>query len=291
MTGSRGQSPARRRGNLRRFFDAAAPVEWKRYAGAPNRLLRRVLRERFVLQYLPKASGVLVEAGPGPGRFTEFLRRATTGRMLALDLSRVSLQAARRRTPRVLRRSTVDWIQGAAENLPLRRCSVEAVVALGNVVSFAAREGPALLREFHRVLRPGGVLVADFASPVGSAQEFLVSGARRRFLRKVLRRPGYYMLDLVLDTGFQPFAPARMARWELRFYTVPEARTELTRAGFRVVDAMAVAPLAAHDERIAGPARKERRTWETLVRIEEKVGRRPGVLETGHGFLVAAVRR
>lgn len=291
MTESLGQSPARRRRTLQRFFDAAAATEWNRYAGAPNRVLRRVLRERFLLRHLPKTAKVLVEVGPGPGRFTEFLRRATTGRMLALDLSRVSLQAARRHTPRLPRRAAVGWIQGAAEKMPIRRRSVDAVVALGNIVSFAAREGPVLLQEIHRVLRPGGLLVADFASPVGSAQEFLVSGARRHFLRRVLRRPGYYMLDLVLDTGFQPFAPARMARWELRFYTVPEARAELRRAGFRLVDAMAVGPLAAHDDRIAGPARKERSTWETLVRVEEKVGRRPGALETGHGFLVAAVRR
>jgi SAM-dependent methyltransferase len=184
----------------------------------------------------------------------------------------------------------VEWVQGAGERLPIASRSVDGAVAFGNIVSFAALEGPGLLRELSRVVKPGGCLLADFASPIGSAQEFLHSGAHRRFLPRVLRNPRHYFLDRVLATGYQPFAPDRMALFEFRFYTASEAAAELDRAGFRVTDLMSVAPVAAFQDRLVAIARREKRTWETLLRLEERAGRRAGVYEAGHGFVVAAVR-
>ncbi|HUI38251.1 MAG TPA: hypothetical protein VLY85_01320, partial [Thermoplasmata archaeon] len=55
-------------------------------------------------------------------------------------------------------------------------------------------------------------------------------------------------------------------------------------------DAMSVAPIAAHQNRVAAIAYREKRTWESLLRIEERVGRRPGAFEVGNGFVVAAIR-
>jgi ubiquinone/menaquinone biosynthesis C-methylase UbiE len=290
MAAPKVQPSQRRRRHVRRAFDGRVKEEWKRYAAEPHRILRRALRERFLQRHLRSSSRVLLELGPGPGRFTSILRRSTRGRVVALDLSRESLRSGRRRARRQPRLARIDWVQGAGECLPLRSRSVDTVVALGNIVSFAARDGPALLKELGRVLKPKGLLLADFASPAGATQEFFYVAARQRLLGRVLRRPGRYFLDRVLTSGFQPLAPARLARWEFQFYTVAGAEKELTRAGFRAVDVMSVAPIAAYQDRVAAIARRERRTWETLLRVEEQVGRRPGVLETGHGFLVAAVR-
>ncbi|MCI4365873.1 MAG: class I SAM-dependent methyltransferase [Thermoplasmata archaeon] len=284
--------PARtRRGHLRRTFDARVDQEWNRYAGEARRLLQRTLRERFLRRHVDATRETLLELGPGPGRFTPLLRQLVRGRVLALDLSRESLVAGRRRARRGAGPAQLDFLQGAGEHLPLPSRSVDAVVALGNIVSFAARDGPALLTELHRVLRRKGILVLDFPSPAASIQEFLHLAARGRFLSKVLRRPDYYYFGRVLDSGYQPYAPARLARWEFQFYTVADATRELSRAGFRAVDAMSVAPLAAHQDRIATIARRERKTWETLLTLEEQVGRRRGMQESGHGFVVAAVRR
>ena len=253
-------------------------------------MLRRVLRERFLRLHLKFPRNTVLELGPGPGRFTPTIRRAASKRVVALDLSRISLRAARRRARSRRGSVPVDWVQGAGEHLPFRSTSVDAVVAFGNIVSFAASDGPKLLKELRRVLKPKGLLLADFPSPAGSVQEFFHVAARRRFLRRVLRRPGHYYIHQVLTTGFQPLAPERMARWEFRFYTAAQARTELKRAGFRAIDLMSVAPSAAYQNQVAAIARREKRVWENLLRLEELVGRREGVLETGHGFVVAAVR-
>jgi len=163
-------------------------------------------------------------------------------------------------------------------------------VLLGNIVCFAALDGPQLLREVRRVMKPGGQLVADFASPGASVVEALGLWGRHRQLRPILRRPKYYLLDQVLRTGYQPYVPARLAAWEFRFYTADEARRLLARAGFRVRDLMAVGPISWSVDLAAASARREPRTWENLLRLEERLGRRTGLFETGHGFVAAAVR-
>jgi ubiquinone/menaquinone biosynthesis C-methylase UbiE len=291
MVRAQSQSSPKRRKHLRRAFDKRVRAEWKRYMGEPSRVLRRELRERFLLGHLRQAPGIILELGPGPGRFTPTLRRSTGNRVVSVDLSRESLRAARRRTDLRPGLAPVDWIQGVGEHLPLRSHSAGTVVALGNIVSFAARDGRRLLTEIGRVVKPGGVLVADFPSPAAATQEFFYVGAHQRFLRRILRRPKHYFIDQILDTGYQPLAPTRLARWEFQFYTVAEASSELKGAGFRIVDTMSVAPIGAFQNRIAGIARREKRTWRQLLHVEELVGRRPGTFETGHGFVIAAVRR
>jgi SAM-dependent methyltransferase len=184
----------------------------------------------------------------------------------------------------------VDWVQGAGEHLPFADRSFDVAVAFGNIICFAAKDGERLLRELSRVLRPGGLLLVDFSSPASAIQEFLANEANHRGLARILRRPDHYFLHRALRTGYQPYAPARLAQFEFQFYTVDEAVRALRSAGFRPVDTMSIAPLAAHHERVAAIARREPRTWRTLLELEETVGRRNGALEIGHGFAIAARR-
>lgn len=280
----------RRRAHLRRTFDGRVSEEWRRYSVSPERELAGTLRERFLRLHLQRSRGVLLELGPGPGRFTPILRGRPRDRVLAIDLSVESLHAARRRSHSPKGLCPVDWIQGAGELLPLPPRSVDVAVVFGNIVSFAADGGPALLKELARVVKPNGPLLLDFASPVAAIQEFLHIASRRRFLPRILGRPKHYLIDQVLRTGRQPYDPARLTRWEFRFYTVAEATRELSAAGFRTRDVMSVAPIAAFQRRIAAIARRESRTWEQLLRLEERAGRREGTYELGHGFLIAAAR-
>ncbi len=250
-----------------------------------------MLRERFLADHLVGSKGITVELGPGPGRFTPILRERQRARVIGVDLSRKSLLAASRRARRRPNLAHVDWIQGAGEHLPFANLSIDTLVALGNIVSFASLETQVLLKELARVAKPQARLILDFPSPASSAQEFFYVAAQGGFLPRVLRRPRYYLVDQVLSSGFQPYAPARLGRWEFRFFTVAEARRELSRAGFRIADVMSVAPIAALQDRIVSIARRNPRTWESLLRIEERLGRRAGLHESGHGFIVAAEKK
>lgn len=287
----RALSSQTRRRRLRRTFDAIVLQEWNRYSGQDWRVLVRTLRERFLQIHLGGVSGFALELGPGPGRFTPIVRRRPRARVVSIDLSRESLVAARERGARARGLAAIDWVRGVGEFLPLRTGSVDSAVVLGNIVSFAAADGPVVLRELARAVRPGGVLVADFRSSPGAIQQALHRAADRRLLSRFLRHSRYYLVNRILDSGHQPYAPDRLSPWEVEFYTVPEATRALNRAGFRVIDAMAVAPATAFQDRVLAIARRDTKSWNGLLRIEERIGRRPGAQDLGHGFMVAAIRK
>jgi demethylmenaquinone methyltransferase/2-methoxy-6-polyprenyl-1,4-benzoquinol methylase len=72
------------------------------------------------------------------------------GAVIGLDLSEAMLREARRKLP-------IGLIQGAADQLPIADASVDFLT-----MGYALRHVPELgqlLREFHRILRPGGVLL------------------------------------------------------------------------------------------------------------------------------------
>ena len=210
-----------------------------------------------------------------------------------MDLSLPMLQALRRRQAVRSRAARLRRVRGAGELLPFGDGAFRASVALGNILGFSASDGERLLSEMARVTRPGGVFILDVASPVGATTDFLEMAARHRLLPRVLRDPEYYFLNKVVrssDRTRQPYAPKRWGFFEFDFYTVAGADRALAAAGFRVIDRMALAPISAYRARLTRIARRERRTWQNLLAVEERAGRRPGTLETGHGFMVAAVR-
>jgi SAM-dependent methyltransferase len=285
------RSTARRR-RIRERFDASVDREWRRYSGTAWRVLVRELRHRFLARHLPKGEGWVLELGPGPGRFTPTVLSARA-RVVAADLSRPMLRALTRRKGVRTRAAKLRRVRAAGEHLPFRDGAFRASVVLGNLLGFSAADGPRLLREVARVTRPGGMLVLDVASPVGATTDFLEAAARRRLLRRILRDPEYYFLNEIVRSAertHQPYAPSRWGFFEFDFYTVAAAERELLAAGFRPIDRMAVGAIGAYRERLTTIARREPRTWRTLLELEERVGRRAGVLETGHGFVVAAVR-
>lgn len=283
---------ALRRRRVRTRFDGQVGREWRRYSGDAWRVLVRELRDRFLARHLPKGNGWVLELGPGPGRFTPTVL-ASGARVAAVDLSLPMLRALARRAPIRVRSGRLRRVRAAGEHLPFRDGAFRAAVVYGNLLGFAAEDGPRLLSELARVLAPGGKLILDVSSPIAATTEFLSLGAQRRFLLRILREPDYYLISWVASSkrrAHQPYAPGRMAFWEFDFYTVPAAEAALGTAGFRPVDRMAIAPIGAFRDRLTTIARRDAKAWKNLVALEEEVGRRPGLLETGHGFAMAASR-
>ena len=73
-----------------------------------------------------------------------------------VDMSDGMLEQARARSPRV------QWLKGPAEKLPFDDGSLDAVVSTS---AFHFFDQPAALREFRRVLAPGGLAVVATISP------------------------------------------------------------------------------------------------------------------------------
>lgn len=135
--------------NYRRFYDAVSGIYawgmwllpmWRRYTEA-------------ALPWLPE-SGTILEIGPGAGLLHTLLARKYAA-TLALDLSTGMLHETRRRLTQIGKPARL--VQAQAEHMPLRSGSLNGIVL--TFVFSAIPDGAGTMRDFARVLRPGGRLV------------------------------------------------------------------------------------------------------------------------------------
>ena len=142
--------------NYQRLYDRMAPfygVFWERVRPW-HRYTQAVLPE------LPEGERVL-EIGPGPGVVQAQLaeRYPVAGFDLSSGMLRKTKSGCRKKVSRRL-------VQGNARALPFASNSFDAVTM--TFVFSAIPDGATAMREFHRVLRPGGVLVLVDAGVPGN---------------------------------------------------------------------------------------------------------------------------
>ena len=128
--------------NWAKNFAAQKPLgAWRRrqYASSPE--------TRLIDRYIPKGATIL-DAGSGCGEGVVFLS-GRGYRARGVDYSEELIARVRATYP------DLEWTHGDIRSLPLETNSVDAVISWGVIEHDEA--GPAkALREFHRVLRPGG---------------------------------------------------------------------------------------------------------------------------------------
>ena len=105
----------------------------------------------------------LLDAGCGSGQFA--LALAERGaRVTGIDLSPEMIRLARKHAEHLALPEAVTWEVGAVDHLPLPAASTDAIHA--RMVLPFVPDVPAALREFRRVLRPEGRLLASTAGPL-----------------------------------------------------------------------------------------------------------------------------
>ncbi len=125
-------------------------------------------RRFAVRQSAPTPTDVVLDVACGTGDLTQAFAGANPppARVIGLDFTPEMLavaQAKRARLPALVARR-ISYVQGDAENLPMPDASVD-IVSIAFGIRNVANPGRAI-REFRRVLRPGGRLVIlEFASP------------------------------------------------------------------------------------------------------------------------------
>jgi len=192
--------------------DAMDAIEWSQahwwVEGAEDvtsecdrKLIRDILLER-----LPK-NGRIVDAGCGTAKWVRYLRQRGY-RIAGLDISYRACRIARDNDP------DVDLAVGDARCAPFGDASVDAVLSLGVVEH--DESGPLDgLRELHRILVPGGLLVLEV--PFDNLARRLVTNHAYDRVNRRRRREGWSL-------GFSEYR-----------YDAAEMRNFLARAGFDVV--------------------------------------------------------
>jgi SAM-dependent methyltransferase len=181
-------------------------------AGPAARMLRRIAASPRAYLDIGAGTGSLTLAAAG---------RWPASRIISLDASAAMLSVARRRV--AADRAADDpgrfeWLVGDAASIPLEDASVDVVTSAFMLQLVPDR--PRVLREVHRVLRPGGI----FGLVTWIAEE-LVLEADDEFDEVVA--------ELGLDVASDGFRPPRHTDYE----GVDEAGAELRAAGFSAVDA------------------------------------------------------
>jgi SAM-dependent methyltransferase len=105
----------------------------------------------IAVEELGKVEGVVVDVGCGNGAYLQRLRQARPGvrrTTIGLDASLAMLRSV-----------AAPVVVGDAMRLPLRDASANALLAMHML--YHLPDIPAAIRQFHRVLRPGGILIVS----------------------------------------------------------------------------------------------------------------------------------
>jgi ubiquinone/menaquinone biosynthesis C-methylase UbiE len=182
-----------------RFFSLAAPIYDFGYL---QRWLYRPAQDEMVT--LLKANGCrkIADVACGTGILADRIERELNPEEIyGVDMAEGMLSEAKARSTRV------TWLTGPAEKLPFDDGSLDAVVT---TTAFHFFDQPAALREFHRVLAPGGLAaVAALRPPEHLPLQGLIAG--RFDVGPHHPRPDE-MHSLFTDAGFVVGTQRRVSR-------------------------------------------------------------------------------
>ncbi len=122
-----------------------------------------IVRKRHVLSLFDKVGGRFLDAGCGTGDFIPDLI-ARQGRVTALDFAEDMIEQARARMARKGLDKQVDFVVGDVTRLEFDDNLFDAIIGVG-LIEYLTDHREAL-REFYRVLKPGGSLIVTVPSIV-----------------------------------------------------------------------------------------------------------------------------
>jgi ubiquinone/menaquinone biosynthesis C-methylase UbiE len=148
-----------------RFWSFAAPAYDLPFL---QRWVYRPAQDEVVTKLRDAGSRRIADIACGTGILTARLcNELRPDEVYGVDMSDGMLEQAKARSSRV------RWMKGPAERLPFEDASLDAVVTTS---AFHFFDQPAAMREFHRVLAPGGLAaVATIVPPLPKALDRFVS--------------------------------------------------------------------------------------------------------------------
>ena len=149
------QTPQRRGFNdiVTRFWGVAAPAYNLPFL---QQWVYRPAHDEVVAQLRDHQSARVVDIACGTGILADRIERELhPANVYGIDMSEGMLNQARSRSTKV------QWLRGPAERLPFDDASLDAVVTTS---AFHFFDQSAALREFHRVLAPGGLAAVSTLS-------------------------------------------------------------------------------------------------------------------------------
>ena len=179
----------------RRGFNDAVTRFWGFAAPAYNlpflqQWVYRPAHDEVIGQLCAHSSARVADVACGTGILADRIERELhPAQVYGVDMSEGMLSQAHARS------TNVQWMRGPAERLPFDDGALDAVVTTS---AFHFFDQPAALREFHRVLSPGGVAAASTLS----ARQLLPQGPATSRWKPAHHPSAAEMRRLFEDAGF-----------------------------------------------------------------------------------------
>ncbi|MDR3662603.1 MAG: methyltransferase domain-containing protein [Mycobacterium sp.] len=136
-----------------RFWSFAAPAY---DAQVLQRWVYQPAQDEVLAQLRAHGALTIADIACGTGIFADRIERELHAAVTGVDMAEGMLAQAKARS------SKVTWLTAPAEKLPFADGALDAVVTTS---AFHFFDQPAALREFHRVLKPGGIAAVTTISP------------------------------------------------------------------------------------------------------------------------------
>jgi len=261
---------------IRRRYAGKASQEWERLQSTPITRIEYLITCHCLERHLP-ASGLVLDAGCGPGRYTIDLARQGY-RVVMFDLVREMLQLGRAQVSRSgLCPRVPGPVEGDIAALPYAKDAFDAVLYLGAPLSHltTARERTRAVKELARTLRPGGTA-------------FLTGIGRLAAYRGTIYWRDWAFFDQYLTAGARASGIAEGSQvWYL--FAPGELEALIEDAGLEIVDRVGCEGLAQylpmdHLAQIEADARR----WPAWVEMLIETCNEPTIIGISNHLLVVA---
>jgi ubiquinone/menaquinone biosynthesis C-methylase UbiE len=271
---------------VRAFYDAYGIKEWERLASSAHRKVIYHLHWHFLREHLGPGRAVL-DAGCGAGRFS--IAIAETGSpVVALDISGEQLRIARSKVEEAgMEPPVTSYLVGDVRALPFPDASFDTTVCYGAVLNYLFADAEGALRELVRVTRPGGAVLVSVGSRWGCLR--FVAANEGVDVADFFGRPDYWHIFGVAETGDLP-EHERVPQPARHFFESSELADLMARVGLEEVRLASAAALTEALYARLEAIEQVPAAWATILDLEERAYRRPGLLDTGE-FLLAKGRK
>ncbi len=277
--------------HTRKFYNAYGELEWRRLEETPYGKLQGIIHEDILKSYVRPGDRVL-DAGSGPGRFSIVAAQAGA-KVTVLDISETQLELARQKVREAGCSEAIEqYLPADIVHLSaLADAQFDVVLCYGGALSYVCEKRPKAAAELVRVLKPGGTLLVSVMSRLGVVMREVEIAEMERLENP--HQPGPYgsVLWDVAETGDLPGFLSRrvgMMHSAMHLYTAAELAglfpdcLVLEMAGSNVT----IREFAPGNEKIAASPK----AWTTVVELEKRFNREPGLVDTGSHIIMAAVK-
>ena len=145
------------------YTGAASSYDEKRFHGRKNRYLESNRRQIVLKQVgYGDTDRKILDVGCGTGRGLSYLVSGGFRNLTGLDFTPAMLDCAREKLDEQLPSNSIDLLQGDAFSLPFDPESFDLVISLNFIHMFRLENQMEVVRQLHKVCRPGGRVVAEF---------------------------------------------------------------------------------------------------------------------------------